>query len=247
MAIELENLVKVDSQYTTRVQKYTDLLNNLPEYQYDSTGAIKEYCANGYNDTNNHRHISHLYVAWPAFETQTNSKLEKATAQALVNRNEGVTSGQDKQSHFWLHKGLVYARLGDAKNVTNVLFNMLATRDIKGTGLLYNSLMTNHDVTGGSNAYCTDSSLGLVGVMNEALLYSNGKDIELLPACPTTFEKGKFTNLRTRNRANVTCEWTKKKVKCTIVSDINQTLNITCRGKTKTVTVEAGTAKTVKF
>ncbi len=247
MAIEIENLLKED-QYATRVSLYEELLNNLPNYTYNEDGSINEWCANGYGDNNAHRHISHLYMAWPAFEMQGNETLIKATKQALLNRDSAVKADQNKQSHFWLHKGLVYARLKDSENVTNCLYTMLSrTAAFKGTGLLYNSLMTNHDITGESNAYCTDSSLGLLGVINESLIYSNGNEIELLPACPTTFEEGKFTNFRTRNRANVTCEWTQKKVKATILSDIDQTITISCRGETKQVKLTAGKSKTVKF
>ena len=115
------------------------------------------------------------------------------------------------------------------------------------TGLLYSSLMTNHDITGTSNAYCTDSSLGLIGVMNEALLYSTSEEIELLPACPTTWTSGAFNNLRARCRANVSCSWSANSVTCTIKSDIAQTIKVSSNGNVKEVTFEAGETKTINF
>ena len=45
------------------------------------------------------------------------------------------------------------------------------------------SMMTDHNTTG-RFVYCTDTSLGTVGVINEALLYSDENCIELLPALP---------------------------------------------------------------
>ena len=250
MAIEIENLLKQDG-YATRVESYTDLLNNLPEYQYNDDGSIKEWCANGYNDNNEHRHFSHLYYAWPAFEMQGNSTLIQGAKKAIEDREKASSIEQSKQSHCWLHKGLVLARLKDGEGVENCLFTMLSSSKLTAayatTGLLYSSLMTNHDITGTSNAYCTDSSLGLIGVINESLLYSNNGEIELLPARPASWEKGEFNNLRARCRANVSCQWNGKKVKAKITSDIDQTITVICNGKTKEVKLTAGKTKSVSF
>ena len=250
MAIDVENTLKTDG-YQARVASYEALVSKLPDYQYDETGAIKEWCANGYDDNNEHRHFSHLYEAWPAFEMQGNETLIAATIQALDNRAAESSDDQTKQSHCWLHRGLVYARLKSADGITNTLYKMLSASNAFAqfgtTGLLYSSLMTNHDITGTSNAYCTDSSLGLIGVMNEALLYSTSEEIELLPACPTTWTSGSYNNLRARCRANVSCSWSANSVTCTIKSDIAQTIKVSSNGTVKEVTFEAGETKTINF
>ena len=248
MAIELENLVK-PAGYTTNVAKYEEFLTKLPVYQFTS-GAVKEWCANGYDDNNTHRHLSHLYLAWPAFETQSDAALAAAAKQAIVDRDTySTTMDQTKQSHCWLHKGLIAARLKDSEYTTYTLYTMLHAKYVSqfGTGLLYNSLMTNHDIYGTSNAYCTDSSLGLIGVMNESLLYSNTGVIELLPACPKTWVSGKYTGLRARTQADVSCEWTASSVSYTITSDIAQTLTIKYGSQSKSVTVAAGETVTGTF
>ena len=250
MAIEIENLLRKEG-YADRVAKDQALLDNLPDYQYNADGSIKEWCANGYEDNNAHRHLSHLYEAWPAFEMQGDENLIAATAQAIVDRNNASSLDQSKQSHCWLHKGLVYARLKDRVGVDECLYTMLSSQ--KGglktatTGLLYSSLMTNHDITGTSNAFCTDSSFGLVGVINEALLYSNTGEIEVLPACPTQWTSGSFTTLRARCRADVSCTWSANSVTCTIKSDVAQTIAVSYKGNSQTVTFAAGETKTINF
>ena len=249
--ISLENKMQ-KSGYSSRVSEYETFMNLLPNYQYDESGAVKEWCANGYNDNNAHRHLSHLYLAWPAFETQDNQELLQATKQALANRDKSATLEQSKQSHCWLHKGLIAARIKDADYVTNCLYTMFSAKNTIVTkygsdGLFYNSMMTNHDITGTSNAYCTDSSLGLIGIMNEALLYSNDGVIELLPACPTTWTKGKFENFRARTQATVTCKWENGKIKYAIKSDINQEITVKYQGKSTTVKVKAGQTKRGSF
>ena len=182
---------------------------------------------------------------------QGNEELIEGTIQALENRAEYSSDDQIKQSHCWLHRGLVYARLKDADGVTNTLYKMLSAQNAFAsfgtTGLLYSSLMTNHDITGTSNAYCTDSSLGLIGVMNEALLYSTTGEIELLPACPTTWTSGSFTTLRARCRADVSCSWSANSVTCTIKSDVAQTIKVSYKGNVKEVSFSAGETKTINF
>ena len=249
-AIDIENVLKTEG-YQARIASYEALISKLPDYQYDETGAIKEWCANGYEDNNSHRHFSHLYEAWPAFEMQGNEELIDATIQALDNRAEYSSDDQIKQSHCWLHRGLVYARLKDSDGITNTLYKMLSASNAFAsfgtTGLLYSSLMTNHDITGTSNAYCTDSSLGLIGVMNEALLYSTSGEIEVLPACPTTWTSGSYNNLRARCRANVSCTWNANSVTCSITSDIAQTIKVSYKGSVQEVTFIAGETKTINF
>ena len=240
MAIDVENLSKT-SGYQERIASYENLINNLPEYTYDETGAIKEWCANGFEDDNSHRHISHLYCAWPAFELDDNEELAAAVKQALVNRDEDAVLSEATQSHGWLHRGLVYARLGDSEGVDYCLYQLLHSQ------LQYTSFMTDHNTNRKSRAYCTDSAFGLIGIIDEMLLYSTQETIEVLPACPSTLSQGSFTNLRARCRANVSCTWNNNKASVTIKSDIAQTIKVKYGSTTKEVKFNAGETKSINF
>ena len=87
MTIAVENTVKAEG-YEERVAHWTDLLSKLPDYQFDDSGAVKEWCANQYEDNNKHRHISHLYCAWPLNQTQHDATLADASLQAIANREK---------------------------------------------------------------------------------------------------------------------------------------------------------------
>ena len=112
--------------------------------------------------------------------------------------------------------------------------------------------MTNHH-TNKSSGYCTDFSIGYVGMVNECLVFSNKGEIELLPCLPTSgFDKGKLSGLRLRTQAILTnMEWdvNKKTLKATIVSDIDQTVTISCglSNETKTVNLEKNKEYKIKF
>lgn len=195
MTINTEELAAKPG-WEERVRELKELCELLPDYLYDETGAIREWAAEGFEDNHEHRHISHLYPAWPAFETQDNNFLINACNQAIINRNAGNDGHDDFSSHGWLHKALVFARLKDSE----AMYKMLYT--IMHSDIYYKSMMTDHNTTG-KFVYCTDTSLGTVGVINEALLYSDEKCIEVLPALPEMWKKGCIRGLMARCRTEV--------------------------------------------
>lgn len=172
MVIELERAVK-RAGYEAAIAKWELLLEQLPDYRFDADGALREWATSEYIENNNHRHLSHLYAAWPAYETQTDPKLAKAAAIALENGNK-YNTGDATAGHGWMHKALVS-----------------------------DSLMTDHDTDRRCRTYCTDTLFGTVGAVNEALLFSNTGMIEVLPALPSDWRNGSIQGLMARTRAEI--------------------------------------------
>lgn len=170
------------------------LESGLPDYQTDETGGLKEWSLPQMKDNHEHRHISHLYCAWPGVETQHNEKLAESCRQAIRNRNIGNAGKDDTASHGWIHKGLVAARLKDGKSLEEIL-RLLFHSDI-----FYSSLLTDHNTDRSRKVYCTDTILGLQGIINEALVYSERGLIEFLPALPEKWKKGCVEGLMARTR-----------------------------------------------
>ena len=237
----LEMLKKVmqDVDPSADISKWQELEDKLPPYLYDESGALKEWATTAFEENNEHRHLSHLYGVWPLFETQGNDKLAKACEQAIANR-----TSENEASHALVHRSLIAARLKDSESLSDALVKLMNHK------IRYDSLMTNHDYDRGS-CYCTDFAIGYLGIINEALVYSHDDDIELLPALPTSgFENGTLKGIKTRNRATVTeLKWSNsgKKISAVITSDIDQTLNVSAKGKTQNVTFKAGESKTIIF
>lgn len=195
MVIALEEAVKREG-YEEAIAIWKALLELLPDYQYDSDGALREWAMSEYTENNNHRHLSHLYVAWPAYETQTNPELMQSAKRAIDNRDR-FNTGDDTAGHGWMHKALVQARL---KNGDGVLSSLLPMMRDAG---YYSSLMTDHDSNRRCNCYCTDTSFGTVGAVNEALLFSNTGEIEILPALPSDWQSGSISGLMARTWVEV--------------------------------------------
>ena len=236
MLIEIQKSVdeNADTSY------WEDLLNKLPPYLYDETGALKEWAANEFTENNLHRHLSHLYCAWPMFETQDDEALKKACDQAILNR-----ASENEASHALVHRALIGARLKDAVAVEDSLLNLM------NHGIYYDSMMTNHDYDRNS-CYCTDFAIGYLGIVNESLIYSYNDKIELLPATPKSFENGEICGIRTRNRCiveSLTWDFKNSVIIATITSEINQTLTISCglSEDEEKITFEANNPRTVEF
>lgn len=230
---------------TADVSRWESLMEKIPPYLYDDTGAIKEWAANRFEENNTHRHLSHMYMVWPLFETQDDEALRDAAIRAIANR-----ASENEASHALIHCALIAARLKDRDSVTEAMVGLM-----NGNGLrtiYYKSLMTNHH-TNKSSAYCTDFAIGYLGMVNEALVFSDTGKVEILPALPTSgFDSGYIKGIRLRTRAEIeNLEWSLEdgKASVTVVSDVDQTLNISCglSAKTETVQVKAGESVTVQF
>lgn len=230
---------------TADVSKWEGLMEKIPPYLYDETGAVKEWAANQFEENNLHRHLSHMYMVWPLFETQDNEALREAAIQAIKNR-----ASENEASHALIHRALIAARLKDRDSVTEAMVGLM-----NGNGLrtiYYTSLMTNHH-TNKSSAYCTDFAIGYLGMVNEALVFSDTGEVEVLPALPTSgFDEGYIKGVRLRTRAeieNLSWSLSEGKVSVTIISDIDQNLRISCglSSQVKAVSVKAGESVSVEF
>lgn len=195
MVIDLEKSVKRKG-YEEAVHKWENLLSELPEYKIDTDGALCEWAIKDYIENNNHRHLSHLYCAWPAYETREDNNLKNSALIALNNRNKyNITDAT--AGHGWIHKALVEARLGRGDSAVYSLLPLT-----NGT-TYYSSLMTDHDTNRRNDTYCTDTLLGTIAVIHEMLVFSNTGEIELLPALPSDWKCGSINGIVTRSRAIV--------------------------------------------
>lgn len=195
MVCAIEKAVGRDG-WEKAVEKWESLKNSISDYKYDQDGALREWAMSEYTENNNHRHLSHLYVAWPAYDTQNNPLLAEAANIALDNRNK-FNTGDATAGHGWMHKALVEARLKRGDGMMKSLLKMM-----NGTAY-YSSMMTDHDTNRRNDTYCTDTAFGTLGAVNEALVFSNTGEIEIIPALPRDWTKGEIKGLMARTRAEV--------------------------------------------
>lgn len=183
-------------------------------------GALKEWACYDFEEQNSHRHLSHLYCAWPLDMTKHDEQLKEAAGKAVE-----IRAAENKASHALVHRALIGAKLEDAEIVTDALVQLMNSR------IYYDSLMTNHH-TSGTSGYCTDYAIGYVGIVNESLVFSEPGAVQVLPALPLkSFDEGKITGLRLRTQAVLeSMEWSLSKGTLTVEirSEKAQTIKLTC-------------------
>ena len=179
---------------------WADFESKIPDYQYAETGELKEWATPNLTDNHSHRHVSHAYVAWPGYESQDSDALRIGVIKAMDARSAAYGGQEASESHGPTHKALVEARLKNVTGFENVLKYLLTNN------YQYSTMMTSHNANH-SSTYCTDSAFGIMGAVNESLLYSNTGIIEILPTLLSDSYKGSITGLRARCNTQCDIAW----------------------------------------
>ncbi|KUN29876.1 lectin [Streptomyces antibioticus] len=220
-AIDAANELGLEQGSGKGVARWTALLAKLPDYTVNSDGALAEWSWPGLTDRYNHRHVQHLYGAWPLHEINPEEKpdLVKYAAKALDKRVD-----PNYAAHGSLHRALACARLKDGPGVYGNLLR------IYGKNMVWRSLMTSHnpDLT----TYNCDAANAIPAVLGEALVYTRPGVLEILPALPDQLTKGTISGVRGRNRITVqslTWDTAARTATVTLTSDIDQNITFICR------------------
>ena len=211
--------------------RWTALLDRIPDYHINDDGALAEWSWPGLADHHDHRHIQHLYAVWPLHEINPEERpdLVPRALKALELRGD-----QNLSAHGSLHRALAAARLKDGAKVYDNL------RKIMGSDMLFRSLMTSH--TPGRHIYNADAAHALPAVLAEALLCTRPGVLELLPALPEQWDRGRITGIRGRGGIRVhSLDWDLpgRTVTVTVTSDQAQDVTLISRRGTTSVTTSA--------
>lgn len=238
-AIDVAEALGVEQGEGEGVERWSALLARLPEYAVNERGALAEWSWPGLTDAYDHRHIHHLYAAWPLHEINPEDRpdLVPPALRALELRGDENLSG-----HGSLHRALAAARLKDSGKVHENLLKIL------GNDMVHRSLMTSHYPD--RLIYNADVAHALPAVLSEALLYTRPGVLELLPALPSPLVRGSITGLRARGRIRVhELSWDVPAgtAELTVTSDIDQDVELICRHAELplSVTTTAGPAPSV--
>jgi hypothetical protein len=200
-----------------RIPKWKTMLAKMPPYLTDADGALKEWAWPGFDEGQDHRHISHMYGVWPADEIDPDRtpELAKAAWLADTKRGQGNASG-----HGISHRMLSAARLKDSYIVNFEL------KQLFEQGYVGPVLTTSHNPYTG---FMPDQQGSILAVLEEMLLYSREGVIELLPAVPDSLDQGSVKGLLARTFARVddlTWDMQAKTVDVTITSLRDQDITL---------------------
>jgi alpha-L-fucosidase 2 len=233
--IEASEILGTDAE---NVPKWKAMLAKMPPYLLDKDGTLKEWAWPTFEEHLNHRHISHLYGAWPGDEIDPDRTPQLAKGALLADRKR---TPETLAAHGLCHRALVGARLKDSYLVDYEL------RQLFEQGYVGPTLRCSH------NPYTPpmpDAQGALPTIMMEMLAYSRPGVIELLPALPPALEKGSIQGMLTRTSAKIdklAWDMPARSVEVTLTSKRKQDVTLIVRHGIDEITAPAGVlAATVK-
>ncbi len=186
-------------------EKIRHMLERLPKTKVGSDGRVMEWQEEYEEPEPGHRHISHMYGLYPGNEI-TADKPElfegaKKTIEARLSHGGGHTGW----SRAWI--ACFFARLRDGEKVLENI-----------NGLLKKSIKINLYDT--HPPFQIDGNFGIASAILESLVQSHNGCIDLLPALPKAWKRGRLTGIRLRGAITCDLAWDEGRVtSCVLTAD----------------------------
>lgn len=213
------------------VPRWKAMLAKLPPILLEPDGTLKEWSWPTLQERYVHRHISHLYGAWPGDAIDPDRTPQLAKAAVLADRRR---IPERLAAHGRCHRALVGARLKDSYMVDSELRQLIEEGNVGET------LRCSHD----PYAFPMPDAQGAIQlIVMEMLAYSRPGVIEVLPALSPSLVKGSINGmlLRTFARLNkLTWDMDARIVDLTITSVKQQDVTLIARYGIEAISASPG-------
>jgi alpha-L-fucosidase 2 len=228
----LTNLIEACGLFgsdTDRVTKWKEMLAKIPPYMLEPDGTLKEWAWPTLEEHYSHRHVSHLYGAWPGYEIDPDRTPQLAQAAEIANRRRTfdtmstAVAGETLAAYGRCHRALIGARLKD-----NIIVD-IQLRQLIEQGYVSTALRCSRETY---SIPVPDAQAGIPAILMEMLIYSRPGIIELLPALPPSLIKGSINGMLARTFARIndlTWDMEARTVDLTITSVKKQNITLIAR------------------
>jgi alpha-L-fucosidase 2 len=240
--IEAADILKTDKDFAA---KLAAMVPRISPNRIGKHGQLQEWMDDRDDPNNKHRHVSHLWGAYPGTDiTSRDADFFKAARQSLVHRGDAATGW----SMGW--KINLWARFLDGDHAYLILRNLLqpvgGKESFHSGGGMYPNLFDAHP------PFQIDGNFGATAGIGEMLVQSHLKDekgnsiIHILPALPSNWPTGSIKGVRARGGFELDLTWKDgKPASLTLRSTRGGTAVVHSGGKSREIQLAAGESRVI--
>lgn len=216
------------------IPRWQEMLDKLPPYRINEDGALAEWCWDDHPDQYLHRHLSHLYPAFPGREIKPHMEQLHAAALRALDLRAGV--GAEAQTGWsYAHIAASYARLGEAERFLDSLTSIL--RSCTGANLwVYHN---DWRAQGLASYWGSEipvpvhpcANLGITSAITEAIIQSDLNEIRILAALPKSWRSGSLCGIRCHGRITADVLWQEDHLTIRLMSEVDQQVSLMIPGR----------------
>lgn len=211
--IQSAEVLKVD---TDKAKLWKAMLINMPDYQINEEGVLKEWLSPTLTENYKHRHASHLYALYEGVDVdfKNNKPLRNAAKRAIEERMKfRVAEGGGEMAFGLVQLASVAAHLNDSEKAYTLTKWLASKYWSSGFGSFHNV----------GSLFNTDISGGLPYVITQMLSQSEPGFVSLLPALPVEWKTGTIEGIALRGQVEIKkLQWSPEKVVVELQSTIDQ-------------------------